>query len=587
MASKLSSLISALVTKATPVDADKLPILNSADSDNFNWLSFSSLKTYLSGLYAAVSHNHSGVYIATGADAADLTSGTATDGHVLTADGSGGAAWEAVPGGDLVNDTSPQLGGDLDLNGSQITGSGGTVTTSQPILDVSQTWNNAAVTFAGIKANITDTASAAGSLLLDLQVGSASLFNVTKTGDLRKGTQTILSYGVIDAYTVEVPDAGFRAGTASGKIFVGNFGLVTNIFGMSANVPNRGTVPDVYLERDAANTFSQRNGTNAQTFRLYNTYTDASNYERLALTWDSNVAKIQPEAAGTGTLRNLQIGPSVNLVGGTVTTSKPVLDVSQTWNDAAVTFTGIKANITDTASAAASNLLDLQLNGASKFKVSKSGIITLSSNAVIAYQTFLGKLISFDPSGLSIVASISNNIGLLIDSRDGRGVGFIGGSASGGGNPDTVLTRDDADTLAQRRTTNAQTFRLYNTYTNSSNYERLALKWDSNVFKITTEALGTGTLRGLNIGEAVTSLVGFYGVTPVVQQASADQAVVTLGNADSEIGGLTFSSTPTQEECQALRDKCEELADDVRALSTLVHSLRTALLNVGLIKGAA
>jgi hypothetical protein len=30
-----------------------------------------------------------------------------------------------------------------------------------------------------------------------------------------------------------------------------------------------------------------------------------------------------------------------------------------------------------------------------------------------------------------------------------------------------------------------------------------------------------------------------------------------------------------------------ELADDVRALSTLVHSLRTALINVGLIKGAA
>jgi hypothetical protein len=32
-------------------------------------------------------------------DAADLTSGVATDGHVLTADGAGGAAWEAVPSG--------------------------------------------------------------------------------------------------------------------------------------------------------------------------------------------------------------------------------------------------------------------------------------------------------------------------------------------------------------------------------------------------------------------------------------------------------------------------------------------------------
>lgn len=37
---------------------------------------------------------------------------------------------------------------------------------------------------------------------------------------------------------------------------------------------------DLFLYRDAANTLAQRNGTNAQTFNLYNTYTDASNYER-------------------------------------------------------------------------------------------------------------------------------------------------------------------------------------------------------------------------------------------------------------------------------------------------------------------
>src|SRR5882672_10454126 len=36
---------------------------------------------------------------------------------------------------------------------------------------------------------------------------------------------------------------------------------------------------DTYLTRDAANTLAQRNGVNAQTFRIYNTFTDASNYE--------------------------------------------------------------------------------------------------------------------------------------------------------------------------------------------------------------------------------------------------------------------------------------------------------------------
>ena len=79
--------------------------------------------------------------------------------------------------------------------------------------------------------------------------------------------------------------------------------------------------------------------------------------------------------------------------------------------------------------------------------------------------------------------------------------------------------------------------------------------------------------------------MGFYGATPVVQPAGAGQAAVTLGNADGEIGGQTISDPPTQAEVQALRDACEELADDLRALSTLVHALRTALVNSGLVKG--
>lgn len=68
----------------------------------------------------------------------------------------------------------------------------------------------------------------------------------------------------------------------------------------------------------------------------------------------------------------------------TVTTSTPLMDVAQTWNDGAVTFTLLKANVTDTASAAASLLLDLQVGGASKFKVQKDGTITTAGNATIA-----------------------------------------------------------------------------------------------------------------------------------------------------------------------------------------------------------
>lgn len=61
----------------------------------------------------------------------------------------------------------------------------------------------------------------------------------------------------------------------------------------------------------AANTLAQRNGTTAQAFNLYNTYTDASNYERLELQWGlaANIATILTGAAGTGSYdRELKIG---------------------------------------------------------------------------------------------------------------------------------------------------------------------------------------------------------------------------------------------------------------------------------------
>ena len=107
--------------------------------------------------------------------------------------------------------------------------------------------------------------------------------------------------------------------------------------------------------------------------------------------------------------------------------------------------------------------------------------------------------------------------------------------------------------------------------------------------------LTTGTLKRhaggyvweIVIGGSASQKIGFWGATPVVQPAGAAQAAVTLGNTDGEIGGLVVSDPPTQAEVQALRDRAEELADDVRALSALVHALRAALLAVGVVKGGA
>lgn len=62
--------------------------------------------------------------------------------------------------------------------------------------------------------------------------------------------------------------------------------------------------------------------------------------------------------------------------GATITTSsKPVIDLAQTWNDAAVAFTGVKFNATNTTSSSASMLLDLQVGGVTAFNISRAGVV--------------------------------------------------------------------------------------------------------------------------------------------------------------------------------------------------------------------
>ena len=63
------------------------------------------------------------------------------------------------------------------------------------------------------------------------------------------------------------------------------------------------------------------------------------------------------------------------------------------------------------------------------------------------------------------------------------------------------------DVLSQRRGTNAQINRLYNTYTDSSNYERATVGWLSNVFTIDSAiSAGTGISRALRMASGGTTI---------------------------------------------------------------------------------
>ena len=62
-----------------------------------------------------------------------------------------------------------------------------------------------------------------------------------------------------------------------------------------------------YIGTDAADTVAQRNGTTAQTFNIYRTYTDASNYEVGFIKWNGNLLEVGTDEAGTGAVRSIAI----------------------------------------------------------------------------------------------------------------------------------------------------------------------------------------------------------------------------------------------------------------------------------------
>lgn len=237
--------------------------------------------------------------------------------------------------------------------------SGDTVTASKPLLDMAQTWNNAAVTFTADKINVTDTASNAASLLFDRQVNGVSQFSINKAGVVVGGPNSGFSFGggifwlnsssgfrpVIGAnyhLGFSANSSGYPSTSISplgaGSLAIGNgspgdlsgsLSVLTVALGSSSinkqlivdgssgtfqinsggyiawgNSSNLvGATLQTKLYQDAAGTLALRNGANAQAFNVYNTYTDASNYERLGVRWSSDVAYLGPQKAGTGSDR--------------------------------------------------------------------------------------------------------------------------------------------------------------------------------------------------------------------------------------------------------------------------------------------
>jgi len=202
--------------------------------------------------------------------ASSITTGTT---RTLTApDASGRIQVE----GQAIGDTTPAAGTFTTLNSTIASGAGITVTDTNTSVDFNS--------------------------LIDCVRDSNSVFLVRDDG-------------------VVTASAGVNASTNAALVTAGggNGGVRIradySLHWVSTGFTNTGT-PDTFLRRDAqANTLAMYNSTNAQEFRLYNTRTSSTNFERLSIGWASNIVSIKPEAGGAGgTVRELHISglPSSN-----------------------------------------------------------------------------------------------------------------------------------------------------------------------------------------------------------------------------------------------------------------------------------
>jgi hypothetical protein len=343
--------------------------------------------------------------------------------------------------------------------------SGATITADAPALNLSQTWNNGGVTFTGLKFNATDTASAAASLLMDLQVGGASRVSVKKNGDAATaGTIYGANYG-----------AGYFSPNSGSGAVLGFTGGATIAVGTSEIVFN-----------GANHRISSTAGTLNWSNDLILTRRGAANLRFGAADAAAPVAQtlsVQSVVAGTTNTA----GANLTITGSQGT---------GTGAGGSIIFQVAPAGSSGTAQNGLATALTIN---SSQQLVAANGSLTVPSLTFASELTLGFYYIGSQTIGVSVSdgnwVRFNRSTSAILFRSD---AGLAWASSTGYAAADLILARDAANTLALRNGANAQAFRVYNTFTDATTFERANIFWDSNVLKIGTEKGSVGgTARAL------------------------------------------------------------------------------------------
>lgn len=373
---------------------------------------------------------------------------------------------------------------------SQATLSAGTL--NGTVLDIAQTWGGTG-TYTGIKYNVTDSGPAnAASLLMDLQVGGNTRFAVGKDGSIYGSS----SFNIRTSTTASM----WFNGATTGVVVRASLGLHST---------NGAGAFEWALYSGGANICELRNSTNAQTFRIYNTFTDSSNYERAKLAWESNVLRIGTEKLGTGSARALELQ----------TDGTTRLTISTTGNITLGTATGTRLFFANAAGAP--SITDYSNSGISV--LGQDGAVgTLNTGNVICRNTGF-----IYWSGRALMTSSANGVVHVqnFDMNESVNQVLCLGPATSSTNG-VRLRRAVGTTVVDFRNGN------------DTDYADIAAKaatFSGNV-TLSTVNLVTDTTTGTKIGTATTQKLGFFNATPVVQPTAVADAtdaasVITQLNA--------------------------------------------------------
>lgn len=218
----------------------------------------------------------------------------------------------------------------------------------------------------------------------------------------------------------------------------------------------------------------------------------------------------------------LMAGGPNTMTFGTLTTAVAGVDMTATYNNAAITFPGaIRLNVTDTASNAASLLMDLRTGGASKFSVSKNGTVVLDQTLTSSNGSLFGSQVGlnggFNGYWISTQLQLPSTSGVSWSS-----------TTNGNGTMDTRIRRAAAGSFTfDNNSTN--TFTITAGASNLATFNggiTLGGVLTCTSAALTTPLLGTPTSGNLsNCTADGTTLVGFRSI-PQNSQSTAYTAVL-------------------------------------------------------------